>query len=290
MSPEEKSAALAQDAPDQDVPFANLQGWMTGLIGHQKAIHQHPKLAEAAKLHFSGNSRLTPGEQINIYRVQFWLRHTGVLIDHFDGLSHWLGQERWQSIVESYLLQPEHSVFALADLGHKMAEHIEGLEAFEDQQLCVDMARLEWAYQLAFSAADDPVLSGEKLASIPPDAWSRARFCVSDSLSLLKLNYPVADLRRQLRDDSKQVIRGELPKKRPINLVVYRRERRIYDKELSLPAYLLLEQLASGRPLIPACEAVMTLCPEAEQVFETQLMQWFTLWGRLGWITDVDES
>ena len=61
----------------------------------------------------------------------------------------------------------------------------------------------------------------------------------------------------------------------------------LFDKELSRPAFLLLLALDQGTPLIPACEAVIEQCPEAEQVFEERLSHWFGLWGKLGWIVDV---
>lgn len=277
---------LAAAAPPKDAPLDDLQAWMAALIGHTRALHRHPGLSAAAALHFSGNQRLSPAEQVNIYRVQFWLRHTAVLIEHFDGLSRFLGQQRWQPIAQSYLERPDTSVFSLADLGHDLADHIAALPAFSDQQLCVDMARLEWAYQRAFLAFDDPPLSFENLRSIPVGGWASARFTLSDSLQLLQLSFPVADLRRQLRAGT-DFDQAQLVAPSDIKLAVYRRDRVIYDKQISKPAFFLLQQLARGVALIPACEAVIEHLPEAENIFENQLQDWFSLWGRLGWIVDV---
>lgn len=293
MSPEERSEELARLAPRPNAPLTELQTWMTALIRHRKALHKNAALIDAAALHFGGNERLSPAEQINIYRVQFWLRHTGILIDHFDGLSRFMGQSRWQRIAESYLERADTAVFALSDLGNKMAEHLASLPAFPHQRLCTELAELEWAYQCAFSAADDPVLSVEKLQSIAPEAWPSASFLVSDSLQLLTLHYPVADLRRELRSQTQHFDldqfreRAQTLTPEDLHLVVYRRERVLYDKVLSKPAFLLLAELKMGTPLIPACEAVMNECPEAETVFEEQLMHWFSLWGKLSWIVDV---
>lgn len=284
---------LAAGAPPTDTPLSTLQQWMTGLIGHDRRIDDDAALSAAARVHFSGSDRLSPAEQIDIYRVQFWLRHTAVLIDHFEGLSRYLGQQRWQTIAESYLRSQESAVFALSDLGHHMADHIAALPAFADQTLCVDMARLEWAYQCAFSAFDDPPLSLEKLQSIPPDAWATARFTLADSVHLLDLRHQVADLRRELRAAPDTSQGAEPPDRKgwltpaDTKFVVYRRERVIYDKVVSNAAFQLLVEFRAGTPLIAACEAVIARVPEAEGIFESQLMQWFSLWGRLGWIVDV---
>lgn len=285
-SDESRSDQLAALAPQADATLDELQTWMTSLIGHTRALHRHPGLSAAARLHFAGNARLSPAEQINIYRVQFWLRHTAVLIEHFEGLSRFLGQDAWQPIAQSYLERFDSSVFSLADLGHNLAAHIAALAAFPHQRLCVDMAQLEWAYQRAFTAGDDPPLSLEKLQSIPADAWADARFTLSDSLQLLELNFPVADLRRALRSDA-SFESARLDSPTDIKLAVYRRDYVIYDKQLSPAAFLLLQALGRGSALIPACEAVIAQLPEAESVFENQLQIWFSLWGRLGWIVDV---
>jgi len=280
------SDQLAALAPQAEAPLSDLQTWMTSVIGHTRALHRHPGLSAAAGVHFSGNARLSPAEQLNIYRVQFWLRHTAVLIEHFEGLSRFLGQDAWQPIAQSYLARPDTSVLSLADLGHKLAQHIAALPSFPHQQLCVDMAQLEWAYQRAFTAGDDPTLSAQKLQSIPADAWADARFTLADSLQLLELKFPVADLRRALRADLPfESERLESPT--DIKLAVYRRDYVIYDKQLSPTAFSLLQELARGSTLIFAYEAVMEQLPEAESVFGNQLQTWFTLWGRLGWIVDV---
>ena len=42
----------------------------------------------------AGNDRLTPEEQAEIYREQFWLRHRDVLRDDYPALRHLLGEER----------------------------------------------------------------------------------------------------------------------------------------------------------------------------------------------------
>lgn len=292
MSPEERSEQLAQQTPSAFAPLSEIQTWMTALIGHRKAIDKNEALSRAAAVHINDNDRLSAAEQINIYRVQYWLRHTGVLIDHYDGLSRFLGQTRWQELAESYLERDDTATFALADLGHKMAEHLASLPPFADQQLCFDLALVEWAYQCAFHAADDPVLSLEQIQGISPEAWTHVSFIISDSLHLLTLHYPASDLRRELRAQTVSDLehvrkRAREMKAMPLHLVVYRRQRVLYDKVLSRPAFLLLSELKNGTQLIAACESVMNVCPEAEKVFEQQLMHWFHLWGKLGWIVDI---
>jgi len=262
---------LAAYAPAQDAPLSDIQNWMAQLIRHKRGLQRSPEMQKAAAIHFTGNERLSPAEQINIYRTQFWLRHTNVLIDDFPGLSTLLGQKEWERVAESYLTEVAFDVFALRDLGKRMAEHLKGLPELRHRTLCVDMARLEWAYEDAFDSENDPILNPEKLQQIPPEAWTQVRFKTSHSLRLLQVSYPVAALRRTWKKETGSVNRNDPSPKAHQNLVIYRREGTLFDKELSLPAFLLLKELHSGTGLIQACETIVDEHPEAEAVFDKEL-------------------
>jgi hypothetical protein len=285
---EQELDALAAEAPPADAPLSELQLWMAQLLRQKRALHKSDSLKQAAARHFSGNTRLSPAEQVNIYRTQFWLRHTSALIEDYPGLTALVGQEQWEAIAESYLTKIGYQVRTLRDLGKELAQHLEGFPGLENRRLLIDMARLEWAYVEAFDAQDEEPLDHQRLSKIPPESWETARFRISDSLTLLQLSYPVPDLRRELRrapEDARQRVSSD--QEEELYYVVYRRGRELFDKKISRTAFLLLTRLKAGLPLIFACEAVVKAAPEAAQVFDEQLFAWFSLWGRLGWITDV---
>lgn len=286
------SEELARLAPPANACLSDVQNWMVLLLRHKRGLSKSDDMQEAAALHFCGNDRLTPSEQVDIYRQQFWLRHTSALVEDFPGLTGLLGQKAWEPIVESYLQTKGYDVFALKNLGERLTEHLSTLDENTFASLGIssllarEMAALEWAYIRAFDLGDEPPLSAEKLAKIPPDAWSSARFVLSRTLTLFRFDYPVADIRRRLKNSGDRVVNEEF-EKAPHNLVVYRRDGTLWDKRVSNAAFLLLEQFSQGMALVPACEATISADPNAEQVLEDQLTEWFTLWGRLGWIVDV---
>lgn len=281
------SDELATRCPSPDAGLTALQEWMAQILRHNRGLQKNEALDAACTLHFGGNERLSPAEQANIYRQQFWLRHTNILIDDFPGLSRLLGQKEWERVAESYLSEVGYSYFALRDLGRALPDHLTRMTGLRHHELLIDMARLEWAYEDAFDAQDDPTLSAEKLAQMPPDSWPHARIQLSHSIHLLELRYPVARLRRDLKRDDFKLDREQPCAEEKQNLVVYRRDGTLWDKRVSRTAFLLLKQFQAGVPLIPACEAVVADEPEAEAVLDEELMSWFTLWGRLGWITEV---
>ncbi len=272
--------------PPKDAALSELQTWMCEILRSPRGLTRSKEMREAAALHFTGNDRLTPAEQIDIYRRQFWLRHTSLLVEDFPGLTALLGQSRWEPICESYLNQRGGDVFALRDLPLQMPEHLKTLPDLPDRDLLLDMARLECAYLSAFDAVDDPELSQAALAQIPEEAWESASFELSHSLTLLRVRYPVAELRRALKNDS-PTREALSPSVHPQNLVIYRRDRQLWDKPVSDIAFLLLQQFAGGKTLGEACTLICENHSDAEALLDRELFAWFALWGRLGWIVGV---
>ncbi len=260
---------------------------MVELLRYGKDLSRHPALARAARSHFAGNDRVTPEEQIEIYREQFWLRHTSSLLEDFPGLSGILGQTDWERLVESYLKAHVPQSYTLRDLGDALPEFVEHATWLPHHRLCADMAQLEWAYIEAFDAPEVTPLTAEKIASIPDEAWETAQMVLDPSLHFLEQTYPVADLRRALRraEDSGDSV--PIPEPAPVCLVVYRHEHRLWDKAIGRTSFRLLRALAGGLPLVEACTLVVQEDPRAESVIGEHLGSWFLHWGKAGFITDV---
>lgn len=267
-----------------DATLSELQTWMAELLRRRRALPKDSALAQMARRHVAGNDRLSPVEQLEIYRRQFWLRHTSSLIEDFPGVGGIVGQDDWERLIEEYLDHHPSQSHSLRDLGNRLAEHIEGAEWLPHRDLCADMARLEWSYIEVFDAADSAPLDPAELGGIPEAAWERARLVLAPALRLLPLRYPVAELRRRLRAGSEPV---SLPEPQAQWLVVYRLERELYDRRLSRGAFALLGALGEGTPLVAACERAMAEVPEEAADIEARLGDWFRLWAELGWIVAV---
>ena len=263
--------------------LADLQRAMAPLLRRRRALPRDPEATEWAHRFVAGNDRVSPVEQLEIYREQFWLRHTGSLVEDFPGLGGIIGQETWQRLVEEYLERFPPTSPSLRDLGSQMPEHVERATYLEHHELCIDMARLEWLYIELFDAPDVAPVAPEKLAAIPPEAWEGARICLSPALALLDVRYPVAELRTKLRDAKQPVA---IPDSAPQKLALYRRERNLYHLAIDEAAFVLLGALREGTPLVAACERAVNACGAAQSL-EQNLFAWFRQWGELGWIVDV---
>ncbi|MEN9577773.1 MAG: hypothetical protein RJA70_782 [Pseudomonadota bacterium] len=272
--------------------FVSVQEWLVKQLQRDRFLPKQADATEGSELHLTGNDRLRPVDQLEIYRVQFWLRHTSAMLDDYPGVSGILGQAEWEQLVESYLLACSPTSYSLRDLGDRFAAHIASRPVTPHQDLCEDMARLEWAYTELFDAAPAPPLDAAKLAALPEEAWQTARIVFNPAFQLLSVRYPVAELRRQLRNAQShpdtEPSTVAIPEPEAQHLVLYRdRQLRLMHRRVGAPAALLLRHLRAGQALVPAAEATAAELPEAAAEVEAQVGAWFQDWGACGWIVDV---
>jgi hypothetical protein len=262
--------------------LGDLQAMFAEALASPKSIAREGEWPTRGEASFTGSARLSPIEQLDVYREQFWLRHVACLAEDFPTLQAFVGEARFEAIVAGYLAAHPPVHFMLRHLGSDLARF---LEASNDESLVVDIARVEWAFVEAFDAADAPPLDARAVAEIPEDAWSTARIILHPSLQRLRLAHPTHTMRAQHREKV-PVVR---PEEAATRVVVYRRDFLLYAEEMEALPFDMLERLAGGQPLGEAGDALADATGRREEV-ESRIGEWFTRWSALGWITRVDVS
>ncbi len=271
--------------------LAELQHWVVKHLQSPRGLARSEAISAEAQDRLTGNDRLRPVEQLEVYRQQFWLRHTASLVEDFPGVGGILGQAQWEKLVEAYLEARSPESWTLRELGRRFPEHVAASPALPHHLLCSDMARLEWRFIELFDAADCPPLDLAKLASLAPTSLETGRVVLSPALALLEVNYPVADLRQRLisaRSAAKGAPDVAIPEPEPQLLVLYRAgDRRLYHRPVGPDAFALLEGLRRGLSLVAACEHALEQAPEHAERLQRNVGSWFQDWAKRGWIVDV---
>jgi hypothetical protein len=267
-----------------------LQEWVALHLRSRRSLPRNEAVTSEALGRLTGNDRLSPVEQLEIYREQFWLRHTASLVEDFPGVSGILGQADWEPLVESYLEAEVPQSWTLRDLGRGFPEHVASRQGLAHHALCRDMARLEWAFIELFDAPEAPPLDLGKLARLAPGTLETGQIILSPALGLLAVDYPVADLRLRLLAARSQpdAARVDIPEPEPQQLVLYRAgDRRLYHRPVGPEAFALLEGLRRGLSLVAACEHALEQAPAHAERLERNVGTWFQQWAKRGWIVDA---
>jgi hypothetical protein len=264
------------------------QELLGNLLRRFDAIDHHPdgSVRDALAAVVSGNDRLTPLEQAEIYREQFWLRHRDSLYEDFPGLLRFLGHEAFDELAKSYLLAHPPSSWTLRDLPLKLAAHVADYDGFDPEQrdAARDLCRYELAFVPIFDAADVAPLDPAKLQAIAPEAWSRARIVLHPALTLFTLDYPVHRYRAAVRNEE------EPPRLdcAVTHLGLWRAgDLRVRHAELGADEIELLRALQGGELLGSACERAAERTGIEAERFAAQLQAWFASWAERGWVVDV---
>jgi hypothetical protein len=288
----------ARRSPAEPMPLEEVQRFMEGALQRPAPLASDSELVAMTERCITGNRRLSPVEQLEIYREQFWLRHKGALREDFPTLLHLLGDDAFDALAEAYLLAHPPASFTLRDLGDRLAAFVETTPPWKDDPILGEAARLEWAFVEAFDAPDSPALDPSALTGAREEAWANARVEFQPALRRLSLTYPVDELRGKIRAGepvSQSPPRSSTPRR---HVVIYRAGLghagstadlgTLQYIEVEPMAFELLEALAKGMPLGPACESVADAAGvDDPSALEARIGALFQQWAAFGWMSRV---
>ena len=117
------------------------------------------------------STALSALEGLKIYHNAYRARLLTVLREDFPALYHWMGEESFEQLAMAYIAAwpPRH--FSIRWLGEKLPEFIGCYVAEPQLSPMRELAKLEWAFTLAFDAQDAEALSLERMSSFSAEDW-----------------------------------------------------------------------------------------------------------------------
>jgi len=207
------------------------------------------------------------------------------LREDFVTIHHLLGEDRFRAACEMYVAKCPPRSFTLRDLGDRFADFVRHNDPWAEDDLLHDCACLEWAFVEAFDAPDAPPLDPRSIAEAPEEAWGSATLVLDPSVQLVPLSYPVHLFRAEVRDGN----HPDRPVPAATHIVVYRGPEKLMYIAIEPLAFRLLQLLAEGTPLAPACERVALEAEIADaSELEPKVGAWFQAWASYGWVSRVD--
>ena len=235
------------------------------------------------------NDRLKSIERLQIYNRQYWYRLLDSMYEDFPGLCAIVGQRAFHRLATAYIADCPSRSFTARDLGSRLEDWLRSNPSYASKRLdlALDMVRLEWAHIEAWDGAAEKALEPQDLLELGPGL----RMALQPYITLLKLSYPVDDLRVQLsraEEDHgtasnavrahthRAVSRTRRLQPQELYVAVHRVDFTVYYRRLDREEFLLLEALRAGRTIGSA----VRMAAAAEEKLET----WFATWAELSWL------
>jgi hypothetical protein len=243
------------------------------------------------------NDRLTAFERLQLYNRQYWFRLLDCFYEDYPGLRAVLGERKFSRLAREYFSACPSASFTMRNLGQFLVHFIETHPKLvaPENQLALDMARLEWAHIEAFdNATETPITPDDMLAANP----QTLRLQLQPYLTLLRLNYPLDDFLiavrhgQGLRHEASNAMENQrkrspnklksFQRSETIHLAVHRHRNSVFYKRLRPDQFALLSALQQGialeRALAKAIESGST-----SRFRPNQITKWFQDWSALGW-------
>ncbi|MCO7609566.1 DNA-binding domain-containing protein [Pseudomonas chlororaphis] len=124
-----------------------------------------------------------------IYHNAYLARLQEVMGSDFPAIWHWLGDAEFQALTGAYIRQYPSRHFSLRWLGQGFAEFIQGHLVPEQGAPLAELARLEWAFTLAFDAAEAQVLTVAAMAGLEAEQWPLLQLRLAPCVQWLDCRY-----------------------------------------------------------------------------------------------------
>lgn len=177
------------------------------LTDWQLAFEQHllaetPTASSGFCATLLGGPTLDVDTGLAIYHNAYISRLQEVLRHDFGAIRYWLGDEEFASLAETYVRRYPSAHYSLRWLGERFPAFILEHLVVEHSAPLAELARLEWAFTLAFDAPQGEPLTLDAMALLPPEEWPVLRVALAPSVQQLLCHFNTMAIWRASQDES----------------------------------------------------------------------------------------
>ena len=231
----------------------------------------HPAL-QASLL---GSAALTAEQGLAIYHNAYRARLLETLRGDYPAVHGWLGDEEFDALALAYLNAHPSQHYSLRWLGAQLADFIEGYLVPAQAAPLSELARLEWAFTLAFDALDADALSMAQMAALAAEDWPTLQVRLLPSVQWLTCRHNSLALWRACKEQSE--FPGSQPLTEAQTCLVWRDQLVTRYRSLAADEATALQGMAmQGWSFAELCAELSGLGEQAPVQAVTWLRQWLS--------------
>ena len=177
-----------------------LNDWQREVEAYLLGSDPAPNPALRASLR--GSAALSAEDGLAIYHHAYRARLLEALRGDYPAVHGWLGDAQFDALAGAYVDAHPSRHFSLRWLGAGLANFIDGYLLAEQAAPLAELARLEWAFGLAFDAPAGQPLSLEQMAGLPAEDWPGLQVRLLPSVQWQACGYNSLALWRAVKEQS----------------------------------------------------------------------------------------
>jgi len=208
---------------------------------------------------------LNAERRIAVYRNHHRISLAGALAANHPTVVKIIGEPAFEALALSFLAIDPPRDPSLAAYGSGFAAFVESDPRSQSLVYLGDVARLDWAHNVAERADDLPSFRAQHLAALDGERLAGLRLKPHPSLTLLPSLYPLL----QIRDVAAGLAEHASLDAGGVDLMIWRRSDVVTTVAMERPVALFIHALANGQPL---AEAAQSLNPECLPQYLAELV------------------
>ena len=233
----------------------------------------------AFKAQIVNDKKVGVKKRLGIYYDAYRLRIIEALTNVYPMLKALLGDEMFDRTARSYIDQYPSTYRNMRWVGDQMQLHIQKI--LPQHPVAAELAAFEWALSLAFDAKDEPNLTLQDLAAIPPEDWADLKFVFHPSLHILQLHWNILPIWGAL--NSKETPPKSV--KTNVACLIWRMDLNSHYRSLDTAEHAALQSAIAGASFGALCEQLQENTSEEQATM--QAAQYLSGWLNDGLITKV---
>lgn len=177
-----------------------LNDWQRELEAY--LLGSDPTVNPALCASLRGSAALSAEQGLAIYHHAYRARLLEALRGDYPAVHGWLGDQQFDALAGAYVDAHPSRHFSLRWLGAELANFIDGYLLAEQAAPLAELARLEWAFGLAFDAPAGQPLSLEQMAGLPAADWPSLQVRLLPSVQWQACGYNSLALWRSCKEQS----------------------------------------------------------------------------------------
>ncbi|MGE1151912.1 DNA-binding domain-containing protein [Pseudomonas sp. ICMP 460] len=253
-----------------------LTDWQ--LAFEQHVLSETPVVNSSFAATLLGGPTLDVATGLAIYHNAYVSRLQEVLQHDFGAMWYWLGDDEFALLAQAYVRRYPSAHYSLRWFGEQFPAFIVEHLVAEQSAPLAELARLEWAFTLAFDAPQGQPLSLDDMAQLPPEDWPGLQATLAPSVQQRRCQFNSVAIWRASKDES------DFPNSHALELaqicLVWRHQNVCHYRSLEpLEACALAGMVTTGWTFSELCEQLLVTYGEGAPL---QAVTWLKQWVQDG--------
>ncbi|HWU43827.1 MAG TPA: DNA-binding domain-containing protein [Bdellovibrio sp.] len=226
---------------------------------------------------FKPAGQLSLKEAFEVYHNGYLVRLTEALGETFEAV-HWvLGDHLFQDVCHRYIESQPSVSYNLSDYGFSFPDFLKADASTRGILFLYDLARFEWLFKEIYHAPTPDPLPVERIQELLHSEDFKVSFI--EAMNLFESPYAVYDIWNNRKEASYQF--EDINWEHPENLLIYKKEAKIFVRRIDAVELHVLEELQDGTPVTAA------LADYSSLLTPDKIAQLFQMMMKAGIIDDI---